>query len=367
MASSSSVPTPAVVIDGDRVCSNIARLASYAASHGLAVRPHTKTHKSVEIARKQLAAGARGLTFAKVGEAEALLPAFDGGADVLVAYPTVDAARTQRLAALARTATVRVALDSMAAIDAVAAAARANGVTIGVLVDLDVGMGRTGVANADGLLTLAQAVTAARGLRLDGILCYPGHIWVKPAEQAAPLALVAAKLQEALDRFDRHGLCRELVSGGSTPTAFQSHLVPQVTEIRPGTCVFNDMNTVHGGFCSVDDCAATIVCTVVSDAVAGQVVLDGGTKTFTSDRCGPAPDSGHGHIVEYPGAMITKLTEEHGQVDVSRCPTRPRVGERVTVIPNHICPCVNLQDNVWWREADGRLGPLAVDARGRLS
>ena len=152
---------------------------------------------------------------------------------------------------------------------------------------------------------------AAPGLRLDGIFCYPGHIWAKPAEQAAPLAAVAAKLQEAIDRFDRHGLCRGVVSGGSTPTAYQSHLVPQVTEIRPGTYVFNDMNTVRGGFCTLDDCAAAILCTVVSDAVAGQVVLDGGTKTFTSDRCGPAPDSGHGFIVEYPDAMITKLTEEN--------------------------------------------------------
>ena len=160
----------------------------------------TRTPKSVEIARLQLAAGACGLTVAKVGEAEALLPAFDGGlADILVAYPTVDPARTQRLAMLGRAATVRVALDTIDAIDAVAAAAQAAGVTIGVLVDLDVGKGRTGVPTAERLANLAQAVTAAT---------------------------VASKLQEAIDLFDRHGLCREVVSGGSTPTAFQSHLVP---------------------------------------------------------------------------------------------------------------------------------------------
>jgi D-serine deaminase-like pyridoxal phosphate-dependent protein len=364
----STVPTPALVLDAAMVRLNIERLAGYAAGHGLGVRPHTKTHKSSEIAGMQLASGAKGLTVAKVGESEALLHSFgDEAADVLVAYPTVDAARTERLAALARTASVRVALDTHAAIESVSAAARSAGITVGVLVDLDVGMGRTGVPTADALVALAQTVAAAPGLRLDGIFCYPGHIWAKPAEQAAPLAAVAAKLQEAIDRFDRHGLCRGVVSGSSTPTAYQSHLVPQVTEIRPGTYVFNDMNTVRGGFCALDDCAAAIICTVVSDAVAGQVVLDGGTKTFTSDRCGPAPDSGHGFIVEYPEAMITKLTEEHGQVDVSRCERRPKVGERVTVIPNHICPCINLQDAVWWREADGRLRPLTVDARGRLS
>ncbi|MBM4058474.1 MAG: D-TA family PLP-dependent enzyme, partial [Planctomycetes bacterium] len=100
--------------------------------------------------------------------------------------------------------------------------------------------------------------------------------------------------------------------------------------------------------------------------VAGQVVLDAGSKTLTSDPCGPAPQSGHGHVLEYPDAVITRLTEEHGQVDVSRCAHRPRVGERVTVIPNHVCPCVNLQDVVWWHEDDA-LVPLPVDARGRLS
>jgi len=363
-----SVATPALVIDAARVRRNIESLAAYAAAHGIVARPHCKTHKSIEVARVQLAAGAGGLTMAKVGEAEALVAAFDGGAsDILLAYPAVDAARAQRLADLARESTVRVALDTPVGVEAMSAAARSAGVTIGVLVDLDVGMGRTGVPTAAALVPLAGAVAVAPGLRLDGIFCYPGQIWAKPAEQAAPLAAVAAKLQEAIDLFDRHGLCRQVISGGSTPTAFQSHLVPQVTEIRPGTYVFNDMNTVRGGFCTLDDCAATIVCTVVSDAVAGQVVLDGGTKTFTSDRCGPAPDSGHGFIVEYPDAMITKLTEEHGQVDVSRCERRPQVGERVTVIPNHICPCINLQDAVWWREADGRLRPLTIQARGRLS
>ena len=181
---------------------SIAVLCVWPRTRALTISPcgRTRTPKSVEIARLQLAAGACGLTVAKVGEAEALLPAFDGGlADIFVAYPTVDPARTQRLAMLGRAATVRVALDTIDAIDAVAAAAQAAGVTIGVLVDLDVGKGRTGVPTAERLANLAQA---------------------------APLATVASKLQEAIDLFDRHGLCREVVSGGSTPTAFQSHLVP---------------------------------------------------------------------------------------------------------------------------------------------
>jgi D-serine deaminase-like pyridoxal phosphate-dependent protein len=164
-----SVATPAVVINAARVRRNIERLSAYAHAHGIDVRPHAKTHKSVEIARLQRAAGACGLTVAKVGEAETLLPSFEAREpDILVAYPVVDP--------------VRVALDSLFALEAVGAVARLAGTTIGVLVDLDVGMGRTGMPTADALVTLAQAVAAAPGLRLDGIFCYPGHIWAKPAE-----------------------------------------------------------------------------------------------------------------------------------------------------------------------------------------
>ena len=363
-----TIPTPALVLDAAKVRRNIARMADYTKAIGVANRPHTKTHKSIAIAGLQLAAGAVGLTVAKVGEAEVLALAFaDRHPDILVAYPAVDPARTMRLAALARSATIRVAVDSPEAIAALSAAAREAGTTIGILVDLDVGSGRTGVPTADRLVALAEAVDRAPGLRLDGIFYYPGHVTVLPESQAAPLSLVAEKLEGAIRRFDWMGLCRGIVSGGSTPTAYQSHLIRSGTEIRPGTCVYNDLNIVRGGFGSIDDCAASVVCTVVSDAVKDQVILDGGSKTLTMDRCGPAPDSGHGLIVEYPEAFIGKLTEEHAQVDVSRCAARPRVGERVTVIPNHICPVVNLHDTAWWWEADGSLQVLPIDARGKLS
>lgn len=364
-----AVPTPAVVIEEPVVRHNIDRLAAYAAAHGLAVRPHTKTHKSVRIAGLQLAAGSRGITVAKAGEAEALLPAFDGCGtpDILVAYPAADPARAERIARLARIATIRVAVDTAAAAATIGAAAARAGVEVGILADLDLGMGRTGVPDAAALVALGQTVMRTAGLRLDGIFCYPGQIIARPEDQAGPLAAAAARLAEAVDRFDAAGLCRDIVSGGSTPTAYQSHLMPGLTEIRPGTNVFNDLNTLRGGFCALSDCAATVLATVVSDAVAGQVVLDAGSKALTSDRCVAAPDSGHGLVLEHPTAVITALSEEHGRVDVRSCPVRPRVGDRVRVVPNHICPCVNLYDAVWWRRRDGRLERLPVDARGRLS
>jgi D-serine deaminase-like pyridoxal phosphate-dependent protein len=147
----------------------------------------------------------------------------------------------------------------------------------------------------------------------------------------------------------------------------QSHLIPQITEIRPGTYVFNDMTTVHGGYCDIHDCAARIISTVVSTAVHGQVVVDAGSKVLTSDHCVPAPESGHGFVVEYPEATVVRLSEEHAQIDVTACASPPQIGERLTIIPNHICPCVNLHDQVWWLEDGDDPQPLPVEARGKVS
>lgn len=362
------LPTPSLVIDLPAVRRNVDRLALYVREHGLKLRPHTKTHKSRRLAAMQVEAGACGVTVAKAGEAQVLADAVD---DLLLAYPAVDAPRCRLLAELAkRGKTVRVAVDSAfaadAIADAIAAAAPEAGVTIGVLVDMDVGYGRTGVQTIEQALALAQHIDRTAGLRLDGLFIYPGHVRDTPDAQAAMLQTVEEKTAAAIALWSRHGLEAAIVSGGSTPSAYQSHLMPSVTEIRPGTYIFNDMNCVRGGYCELDDCAARFVATVVSDAVPGQVVIDAGSKTLSSDRNWAAPDSGFGHIVEYPAAKITHLTEEHGQVDISPCDSPPRVGERVTVVPNHVCVCVNLQNEVWWRTDGQAVEPMPVDARGRL-
>jgi len=352
-----------MVIDAETVFRNLQRLAAYTASHDLGLRPHTKTHKSRQMATLQLEAGAAGLTAAKVGEAELMAEVCD---DVLLAYPAIDPARTTRLVHLAAHTTLRVAVDSKQGAKLIGEAANRAKATVGILVDLDVGMGRTGLQTPSEALKLAEFVDSTAGLRLDGLFCYPGHINLPADQQEPALLAVSDKLAETLAFWDEHGLPARIVSGGSTPTAYQSHLVPEYTEIRPGTYIYNDMNTVRGGYCTLDDCAARLVCTVVSTAVPGQVVIDAGSKTLTSDRCAPAPASGHGHVIEYPQAVITRLSEEHAQVDIRACSRAPELGERVTVIPNHICPCVNLQDAVWWRDAEGQLTPLTIDARGML-
>ncbi len=355
--------TPCLVIDGPTVERNIERLAAYSRRHGLGIRPHTKTHKSLKIAQLQLDHGAIGLTVAKPGEARVMAQL---GAEVLIAYPSVTQASLTAIATELRESRVLVAIDSADAIELLEKAVTDGHPGVGVLIDVDIGLHRTGLQTVEQSLQLARQVERIKNLDLAGLFCYPGHIWEKPGEQHAALGNAAALLEEHLDAWRKAGLDARIVSGGSTPTAYQSHLVPCLTEIRPGTYVFNDMNTVRGGFCELEDCATRFIVTVISDAVPGQIVIDAGSKTLASDRCIPAPDSGQGFIVELPQAKITHLSEEHGQVDVSRCDHRPRVGERLTVIPNHVCPTVNLTNEAWWVAADGIIERLVIDARGMV-
>jgi D-serine deaminase-like pyridoxal phosphate-dependent protein len=303
------------------------------------------------------------LTVAKAGEAQVMAQACN---DLLVAYPAVDEARCRALAALAAQHVVRVAVDTTAAVDAIGAAASRAGASVGVLVELDIGFHRTGVQSPEASLSLAQQAARTRAVRLDGLMIYPGHLG--PVEgQAEELSRISELVDRTLDLWRRAGLEAATVSGGSTPTARRSHLVPSLTEIRPGTYIFNDLKTVAGGHATLDDCAARVCCTVVSDAVPGSVVLDAGSKALSSELLRQSPGDGYGCVVEHPEARIVRLSEEHGVVDVSRCSRRPKVGERVHVVPNHICTCVNMFDRMWLRHEDGALEEALVDARGRLS
>ena len=225
-----------------------------------------------------------------------------------------------------------------------------------------------GVQTPGAALELAMFVDTAAGVRLDGILCYPGQLAKRPEPNSRVMRDIQDRLEETLDLWRKHGLEARVVSGGSTPTAYESHQIPALTEIRPGTYIFNDRNSLGAGCCQLEDCAARVLCTVISDAVPGKVVLDAGSKTLTSDRWAHDPDGGgYGLVVEHPEAKIVRLSEEHGELDITACGAPPKLGARVNVIPNHVCPCVNLQDQVWLRHKDGELDPLRVDARGRLS
>lgn len=357
-----------MVIDLSVVERNIKRLIAYCQSHALKLRPHIKTHKSLFMAKLQLKLGASGLSAAKLGEAQVMAHAWPDGdrGDLLIAYPALDAARAAGIAELAKDTNVRVAIDSSQAADALGGAASQVGTNLGVLVDIDCGFGRTGLQNPAQALELAQHIVKTKGLRLDGLFTFPGQIVYSPERQEQALKHVQELLQTTLDLWQSKGVAAEIVSGGSTPTTTQSHLVPALTEIRPGTSIYYDANCVRGEWCTTEDCAARLTCTVVSNAVPGKCVIDAGTKTLSSDINFRGRSEGFGRVIEYPQATIVRLTEEHGELDLSQCDNHPRLGERITVIPNHICPCINLQESVWLRDQSGNLEPLTLDAQRKL-
>lgn len=357
-----ALETPAAVVDLDRMERNLDRAARYAAKHGLGLRPHVKTHKSPRIACEQLSRGAAGLTCATPFEAEVMATVSD---DLLLAYPPVGAARAERIAALPPNVRVTVALDSVQAVDEIGHAARAADRTVGVYVELDVGMHRVGVPTLDDALALAARVNAMRGLELAGVAFYPGHVRESVDEQDAALRRLGDSLDRALSRFKAAGLSVPVVSGGSTPTLWRTHELPGVTEFRPGTYVYNDRTTAAIGACAWDDCALTVLATVVSTAVPGQAVIDAGTKALGREPVRGADGEGFGQLLEHPEVIVARMSEEHGVLDLSQSDWRPVVGERVRVIPNHVCIVVHLNDLVYGVRGDAVETSWPVTARGR--
>ena len=359
------IDTPALLVDLEPMERNLRRAADYAGKHGLRLRPHTKTHKSPRIGRRQLDLGAAGLTVAKVGEAEVMLDA--APADLLVAYPVIGRAKLELLMTVARRARVTVALDSMAAAQQLSEAAQAAGVQVGVLAETDVGLGRVGVSPGAELLDLARGIERLASLSFEGIAFYPGHIKDNGAAGREALVALGGLIQSILGDFWRAGIQARIVSGGSTPSLYHSHELPGLNEIRPGTYVYNDWNTVASGACTPDECAATLLVTVVSTARPGQIIVDGGSKTFSSDRLtGCGAESTFGHVVEAPEALFHKMNEEHGYVDVSECGRKYEIGERLRIIPNHICVAVNLHARVYGIR-DGEVEEVwEVAGRGKL-
>jgi D-serine deaminase-like pyridoxal phosphate-dependent protein len=343
----SRVETPIGVVDLRRARANARRVAAYADEHGIAWRPHVKTHKSTLIARMQLEAGARGLTVATLREAEAM-STLTG--DLLLAYPPVGEAKLARLTALPESLDLKVALDSREVLDPLAAAARAAARMVGVLVEQDVGLGRVGLPGSRAVVALARRIAEQEGVAFRGVMFYPGHIRMNAAEQDRHLAEVSARLAETLGALEAAGLHPEIVSGGSTPTLWRSHEVEGLTEIRSGSCIFNDREALDVGVARVDDVAYTVLATVVSTAVQGRAVVDAGSKALAKETRG---GGGFGVLLDRPEVTVVGLSEEHGILDLATTDWRPAIGERVRIVPNHVCVSVNLQDRL-----------LAMDDRG---
>jgi D-serine deaminase-like pyridoxal phosphate-dependent protein len=355
--------TPVPIVDLDRLARNLDRAAEYATAHRIALRPHIKTHKSPRIAGEQLKRGAVGVTCATPYEAEVMAGVCD---DILVAYPPVGGKRAARLAALGETVKLTVALDSLHAIEDLAQAAREADRTIHVYIELDLGMRRVGVPGVVDAIELARAVRDRPPLEFEGIAFYPGHVREPVGEQGSKLAQLSTAIGDAVNAFDRAGLRPQVVSGGSTPTLWQTHELAGVNEFRPGTYVYNDRTTAAIGACAWDDCALTVLATVVSTAVPDQAVIDAGTKALGREPMrGTDAADGFGCVLEHRDVIVKAMSEEHGMLDLSKSSWHPQVGERVRIIPNHVCIVVHLNDVIAGVRGDVVETSWPVAARGR--
>jgi D-serine deaminase-like pyridoxal phosphate-dependent protein len=356
--------TPMPVIDLDVMEANIRRLADYARGHGIALWPHAKTHKIPAIAALQLAAGAGGITVAKPGEAEVM--AANGIGPLLIHYPCYGAEKWQRIAGVIEGGTpVAVAIDSFEAAEPLAAALAARGLRADVLIELDVGQHRTGVRSPEDATALATRVDALEGLAIAGISCFPGHVRGEQEAMPSLLAGIEQMLSETVERLSVAGLRHDRVSGGGTPAAHLTHLTPTVTELRAGTYVFLDRSEVAYGPLTLDDCALRVHTTVVSVPEPGRAVIDAGSKTL-SDAVVLGPGGGFGAVPDRPDVTIRALNEEHGYVELDSGAARLRVGDRLAVVPNHVCACVNLHDVVCGARGGVVEAVFEVAARGRV-
>jgi D-serine deaminase-like pyridoxal phosphate-dependent protein len=363
VASNQLIDTPSMVVDEEILHTNIAEMASLAASMGVNLRPHIKTHKSPEIARLQIGAGAIGVTCAKIGEAEVMVDA--GIEDVLLAYPTVGAIKIKRLMSLMERARTIVALDSHEAAEALSDAMAAEDRIIDVYVEVDTGQHRAGVLAGKSAVQLALDFARMPGLRLVGVMSHEGHANTQPPETIEEVALDAGhKLVETADQIRAQGVDISVVSVGSTPAASYTPTVPGVTEMRPGTYVFKDTMAFRYGIYGPDRCAARILATVVSHAQPDRCVVDAGSKTLALDMSKGHP--GHGYIIGHPHAVIDKLSEEHGVVVLPPEDERIAIGDRVEIIPNHICPSVNLMDELVIVRDGQQIDTWKVAARGKI-
>jgi D-serine deaminase-like pyridoxal phosphate-dependent protein len=343
--------TPALTVDLTAVERNIERMQSYCNRHGIALWPHIKTHKLPAIAHMQMRAGAAGITCQKLGEAEVMAAA--GLGKILITFPIVGQRKLRRLARLAAEHDVAVVADSEAVVRGLSRALAEAGASVGFLVECDTGQGRAGVQTPEAAAALGALAASLPGLEFAGLMTHPLPDGYGP---------FFARARELLAE---HGLDVERASVGGTPTGFTAHAGGGVTELRAGTYVFGDRSCMANGTVTLEDCALRVRATVVSIPTPARVVIDAGSKSLTTDP-GAVPEGGFGYVVGWPGATIYELHEEHALVDISGCETRAVIGDTVEVIPNHVCPTVNLHDEVFVHRGGEVVARWPVAARGKV-
>ncbi len=344
--------TPVVTIELDVMEDNIRRVQAHLDQYGIGNRAHIKTHKIPAIGRMQIERGASGIVCQKIGEIEVFA---DHGVtpDVLLAFNVLGRDKLDRLMAVARRVTrLTVVLDNEVVARGLSEAGVRHGRDVPFLIECDTGFGRNGVQSPEAALELAQAVMRLPRMDFQGLMTFPNR---DPDTRVF--------FERALALFKRAGIPVPIVSGGGTPALFSVDKFPMLTEHRAGTCVFNDAATVRSGTATWANCAMRVRATVVSRPNDTRAVLDCGTKVLTSDQYGMP---GYGHVLEYPDAAITAVSEEHGTVDLSRCPDRPDVGDVVNVVPNHCCVVTNMVDEVVGFRGERVELAWPVSARGKV-
>lgn len=360
------VITPSIYVSYDKLQKNISTMQRNVMQNGCNIRPHIKTHKTFLIAQMQLDAGAAGITVAKVAEAEVMES--KGISDIFIAYPVVGRDKLIRVMKLNQKCRLIVGVDSIECAKALSDAANVHGQSIEVRLEIDTGLKRTGVS-PEKSLEAALEISRLKNIRLTGIFTFKGLTYkgaftpdcrLAASEEAAIMADTKAKLNLA-------GLGIKDVSVGSTPTAAPASECAQITEVRPGTYVFYDYMNVKLGVCTLDDCAAVIRTTVVSTPHDDLIVVDAGSKSICPDiplKTNPYQFESYGYVVEYPHLMLSRLSEEHGMLYAPENADKPVIGEVISIIPNHICPTINLYDYLFM-EKDGKVKRIRIDARGK--
>lgn len=369
-----ALETPAVCIRVEKLQANIDRMAALARDAGVKLRPHVKTHKTKEICALQRAAGCAGFTIAKPAEAQAL--GFGDGDDLFLAYPAVGPRMERLMEVVAAGARVRVMIDGQAAMWEAGSRISASGDELETLIEIDVGHHRTGMPWDDASLPqIVELASEAMGLEIAGVCSHGGHAyWADSLEAVGRAAREEGELAvKAAERLRMLGIADPVVSVGSTPTAAKVARVAGVTEIRPGTYVFQDATQVRLGAATPADCALRVVCRVVSRPSADRAVIDGGSKTFTSDRL-PHPDSGesaglvlsdlHGDAVR-DDVRLARMSEEHGILEGPGVQAL-QLGDHVAIVPQHACGTVNLHEQLWVIENGRAVDRWAVVARGQI-
>ena len=347
----SNIDTPAVLVDLDIAESNLDRFQAHCDAHDLKLRPHIKTHKLPMIAKRQVQAGAIGITCQKISEAEAIIS--EGGIDdVMITFNILGADKLERLRALAEKVRLSVVADNTTTIDGLAGAFADADTPLSVLVECDTGGARCGVGTPQAANELATYIAQQQGLTFGGLMTYP-PVGQEPAVQAW--------LTDAKDLIEVSGLDVPVISNGGSPGMWQAQDVPVATEYRIGTYVYNDRSLQDRGACTWEDCALSVLVTVISVPTKDRAVVDAGTKVLTSDLLGL---DGHGHVLGRPDIKVAGLSEEHGVLAADAI--NLKVGDRLRIIPNHVCVVSNTLDEVQLIRGDKVLGPCPVAARGKV-